>query len=168
METHPDAGLPRVAEFQAGDRPPGIARLGGQPSSTKPAPPAAAVRPLEGVRVLVVDDNADQLDILRDLLGHAGARVETARTAQEAFDAIQAALPDVLVSDLEMPHATGYALIRRIRATAKGKDLPALAMTAYFEDEHREKALAAGFTAWLSKPAMDSIVSVVARLANRR
>jgi CheY-like chemotaxis protein len=115
-----------------------------------------------------VDDNADQLNMLHDLLGHAGARVDLARTAQEAFDAFQAAPPDVLISDLAMPLATGYALIRRIRATALGKNLPALAITAYFEDEHREKALKAGFTAWLSKPAVDAIVSVVARLAGSR
>jgi CheY-like chemotaxis protein len=145
-----------------------LPRLGGP----RPAPAATTVlatgkRRLDGLRVVVVDDNADQLDILRDLLTHAGAQVEIARTAQEAFDAVQAAPPDVLVSDIAMPHATGYALIRRIRATRQGRDLPALAMTAYYEDEHREKALEAGFTAWLSKPAMEAIVSVVARLAGR-
>jgi CheY-like chemotaxis protein len=74
----------------------------------------------------------------------------------------------VLISDLAMPHATGYALIRRIRALRKGTDVPALAVTALYEDESRAKALQAGFNAWLAKPAMDAIVTVVARLAGER
>ena len=118
--------------------------------------------------MLVVDDNADQLDILRDVLGYSGAVVTTARSAQEAFDAFQADPPDVLISDLAMPHTTGYALMRRIRAQGKGTDVPSLAITAFFEDESRDKALQARFNAWLAKPALDAVVSVVARLAGER
>jgi CheY-like chemotaxis protein len=122
---------------------------------------------LQGARVLVVDDNPDQLEILRGLLGHAGAHVVVAHTAQEAFDSFQADPPDVVVSDLAMPGATGYNLMRRIRSARAGRDVPVIAITAFYEDEHREKALAAGFSAWLAKPASDAVISVVARLSGR-
>jgi len=123
--------------------------------------------PLQGVRVLVVDDNPDQLEILRGLLGHAGAHAVVAHTAQEAFDSFQADPPDVLVSDLAMPGATGYNLIRRIRNSRAGRDVPAIAITAFYEDEHRDKALEAGFSAWVAKPASDTVISVIARLTGR-
>ena len=121
---------------------------------------------LSGVRVLVVDDNADQLTILRGVLEHSGARVTVARSAQEAFDSFQADPPDVVLTDLAMPQATGYNLVSRIRRSRHGA-VPAVAITAHHEDEHREKALAFGFDEWLAKPAVDVVVSVVARLAGR-
>ena len=128
-----------------------------------PSPPPR----LQGVRVLVVDDNPDQLEILRGLLGHAGAHVVVAHTAQEAFDSFQADPPDVVVSDLAMPGVTGYNLVRRIRSARGGRNVPVIAITAFYEDEHREKALEAGFSAWLAKPASDTVISVVARLTGR-
>jgi CheY-like chemotaxis protein len=116
---------------------------------------------------LVVDDNVDHLTIMRDLLVHAGARVETAPTAQEAFDAFDADPHDVIISDLAMPQATGYNLIRRLRRSRRHNAVPVIAMTAHSADEHRDKALEAGFTEWLAKPATDSIVELVATLAKR-
>jgi CheY-like chemotaxis protein len=121
---------------------------------------------LTGVRVLVVDDNQDQLDIMHAILRHAGARVVTAQTAQEAFDSFQADPPDAILSDLAMP-VTGYALLRRIRSARAGRDIPVVAITAFYEDEHRDKALEAGFSAWLAKPALDTVVGVIARLIGR-
>ena len=125
-------------------------------------------RPLQGLRILVVDDDPDQLVILSGLLGHAGARVEVARTAQEAFDAFQSAPADVVVSDIAMPQTTGYNLVRRIRASPRGRTVPVVAITSFFEDEHFDKAMAAGFNAWLAKPASDTVVGVIARLTGRR
>ena len=119
------------------------------------------------VRVLVVDDNRDQLDILQTVLRRAGARVVTARTAQEAFDAFQADPPDVVLSDLAMPSVTGYMLIRRIRTARVGSDIPVVAITAFHESEHRQKAIDAGFNAWLAKPAVDTVVGVIARVLGR-
>jgi CheY-like chemotaxis protein len=125
-------------------------------------------KPLQGVRVLVVDDNPDQLEILRGLLGHAGALVSVAHAAQEAFDSFQADHPDVVVSDLAMPGITGYSLIRRIRASRAGQNVPVIAITAFYEDEHREKALAAGFTAWLAKPVANTVVGEIVRVMRRQ
>ena len=127
----------------------------------------APAQRLHGIRVLVVDDNADQLTIMRDVLAHAGASVETARSAQEAFDAFQGAPHDVVISDLAMPQATGYSLIRRIRKSPWYASIPAIAMTAYSEVEHRAKALDAGFNEWLAKPATAEVVDLVATLVGR-
>jgi CheY-like chemotaxis protein len=124
-------------------------------------------QPLVGIRVLVVDDNADHLEITRGLLQLAGARVETALTVQEAFDSFEADPHDIVVSDLAMPHATGYNFVRSLRKSRVYGAVPVIALTAFVEDEHREKALAAGFTDWLAKPATDTIVETVARLTGR-
>ena len=131
------------------------------PGATMPSPR------LTRVRVLVVDDNLDQLEIMRAVLRDAGAQVVTAQTAQEAFDSFQADPPDVVLSDLSMPVVTGYMLIRRIRSARAGRDVPVVAITAFYEDEHRQKALDAGFDAWLAKPALDTVVGVIARLIGR-
>jgi CheY-like chemotaxis protein len=127
----------------------------------------ATNRPLQGVRILVVDDNPDHLEIIRGVLTHAGARVDTAHTAQEGFDAFEAAPHDIVISDLAMPHATGYNLIRRIRRSSRTSAVPAIAMTAFHADEHRDKALAAGFDEWVAKPAIESIVALVGGLLRR-
>jgi CheY-like chemotaxis protein len=124
-------------------------------------------RRLQGIRILVVDDNPDQLEIMLGVLTHAGARVDTAHTAQEGFDSFEASPPDIVISDLAMPHATGYNLIRRIRRSSRSNAVPAIAMTAFLADEHRDKALAAGFDEWVAKPANESIVGLVASLLRR-
>jgi CheY-like chemotaxis protein len=128
----------------------------------------ALKRPLRGVRVLVVDDNLDHLDIMDALLRQAGAWVETARSAQEAFDRFQADPPAVVVSDLAMPEGTGYQLIRQIRTALVGNTTPVIAVTAFGDREIREKALAHGFDEWVAKPASDAIVRTVARVASAR
>ena len=123
---------------------------------------------LAGIRVLLVDDSEDQLDLLGTLFRRAGAEVATARTAQEAFDAFQASPPDIVISDISMPHGSGYNLIRMIRSSRKpGADVPAIAVTAYGLVEVPRKAMDAGFTDWLSKPASDTVVSTAAKLLRR-
>jgi CheY-like chemotaxis protein len=109
---------------------------------------------LEGVRVLVVDDDFDARELLKTVLGHRGATVLVAANASEAFDAIVAERPDVLVPDIAMPDEDGYTLIRRIRtlAAADGGGTPAIAVTAYTAATDRARALEAGFDRFLPKP----------------
>jgi CheY-like chemotaxis protein len=139
---------------------------------THVAPTAAAearARSLGGVRVLVVDDEADARELLAALLTHAGAEVCAVASVAEAFEALPRVTPHVIVSDIGMPGENGYSLLRRLRASAAEplSGVPALALTAYTRGEDRESALAAGFTAHLGKPVTpDALVAMVATLAD--
>jgi CheY-like chemotaxis protein len=148
------------------------------PPAAGPEPPSVppeSLRPplhhiLEGVRVLVVDDEADARDALVGLLERYGARVRTAGSVAEAIAALSQALPQVLISDLGLPAVDGYELIRRVRELpeASGGSLPALAVSAYVTEEHCKKAIATGFQRHLGKPvAPAELVIEVARLAGR-
>jgi CheY-like chemotaxis protein len=110
--------------------------------------------PLAGVRVLVVDDEADAREVLAALLAQRGAEVRAAASAADAIALVSEWRPDVLVSDIGMPGEDGFALIGRVRALgeAGGGWLPALALTAYASTEDARRALLAGFQHHLSKP----------------
>src|SRR5437879_3760312 len=126
--------------------------------------------PLAGIRVLVVDDDADTRDLITAVLGQSGADVLTAASAQEALDVLARARPDVLVSDLSMPGDDGYALLERVRALGLDRDgrVPAIALTAFARAEDRARALAVGFAVHVPKPVEPAaLVEVVARLASR-
>jgi CheY-like chemotaxis protein len=121
---------------------------------------------LEGVRVLVVDDDADSLKLAAVALEQYGARVTTARSGAEALEAMSTELPDVLVSDLGMPGLDGLQLMREIRSR-KGGSVPALALTAYAMVADAERTRAAGYTMHLSKPLDPRRLAVaVSRLAD--
>ncbi|MGB8931623.1 MAG: response regulator, partial [Anaeromyxobacteraceae bacterium] len=125
---------------------------------------------LGGVEVLVIDDDADSLDLVREALAQAGANVRGARSAREAIEALRQAVPAVLLSDIAMPDEDGYALIRRIRALSAeaGGKVRAAALTAFAFPEDKEQALRAGFDDFLAKPiAPWELVEAVARLAGR-
>ena len=125
---------------------------------------------LAGVRVLAVDDDADALALLKDVLEAAGAVVATAASASDALDAIGAFKPDVLVADIGMPDMDGFELIRRIRALddPKLRDVPAAALTAFARSEDRTKALQTGFEMHLAKPVdPGELVASVATLVRR-
>jgi len=125
---------------------------------------------LTGVRVLVVDDDADARDLVTAVLGQSGAEVVTASSTVEALDVLARARPNVLVSDLSMPGDDGYALLQRVRALGLDHDgwVPAVALTAFARAEDRARALAAGYAVHVSKPVEpDELVEVVARLASR-
>ena len=109
---------------------------------------------LDGCRVLVVDDEPESRDLLSRVLEHAGAQVATASSAMEAWAALQADAPDVLVSDIEMPGEDGYALMRRARALsdAPAGRLIAVAVTAHARPTDRVRALQAGYQWHLPKP----------------
>jgi len=138
------------------------------------AVPESAPRPrgprLDDVRVLVVEDDADARLWLKDSLESLGADVLIATSVQEAFETFERERPDVLVSDIRLPDADGYALLRRVRAAdaARGRHTPAVALTAYPRVEDRARALEAGFQMHVPKPvAPDDIASVIAALAGR-
>lgn len=104
--------------------------------------------------MLVVDDDEDARLLAAHLLGDAGAVVHTAASVQEALEATARDEFDVLVSDVGMPHRTGYDLIRALRSdgVAQHAVLPALAVTAYAREEDKRRALEAGFDGHLAKP----------------
>jgi CheY-like chemotaxis protein len=109
---------------------------------------------LGGARVLVVEDDPDTLETLMMLLEAHGARVAGALNATEALSALAPFHPDLLLSDIAMPGADGFALISRIRrrAPAEGGRVPALALSAHVYPEDQQRAIAAGFQAFLHKP----------------
>ena len=117
-----------------------------------PAPGADPLRPLAGVAILAVDDDADARELLRMAFQQAGAQVTLADSARAALAALEASAPDVLVSDIGMPDGTGYELLERVRAAENGSRLPAVALTAYARPEDRDRAIRAGFQLHVSKP----------------
>jgi PAS domain S-box-containing protein len=124
---------------------------------------------LDGLRVLVVDDEADAREFVIAVLSSYGIRARAVASAAEALEELEEFRPDVLLSDIRMPDGDGYSLIRQIRAleAKQGRHLPAAAMTAYF-DEDGEKAIAAGFEAHLHKLAQPANwIETVAALAEQ-
>jgi PAS domain S-box-containing protein len=109
---------------------------------------------IEGVRVLVVDDEIDGRALLKRILEESRAIVTAAESAEEAIELLQAGKFDVLVSDIGMPGEDGYSLIKRVRSlgAARGGDIPAIALTAYARSEDRIKAVTAGFQMHVAKP----------------
>lgn len=126
---------------------------------------------LDGVRVLLVDDDRDTLEMLDAVLSKCEAEVVTAASAAEALREIELRRPDVLVSDIGMPEADGYEFIKRVRAleAERGTDaIPALALTAYAKPEDRVQALTVGYQVHLSKPVEPAeFALVVANLVGR-
>ncbi|TMA56496.1 MAG: response regulator [Deltaproteobacteria bacterium] len=125
-----------------------------------------AAATLEGVRVLVVDDDPDARESVVTVLEQAGASVRAVASAADAVEALEREPSDVLLSDIAMPGVDGYTLLGRARARLRGRELPAAALTAYAGAEDRRRALAAGFQAHLAKPVDPAqLLSVVAELA---
>jgi signal transduction histidine kinase/ActR/RegA family two-component response regulator len=122
---------------------------------------------LQGVHVLVVDDEEDARVLLQTALSGYGADVSTAASVAEALTAIDRRPPHVLLSDIGMPNEDGYALIRRLRARAAdaGGMIPAVAITAYASPRDRHEAVASGYQAHIAKPfEPDDVARIVARL----
>ncbi len=122
---------------------------------------------LNGLRVLVVDDEPDARQLLTITLSHYGAKIMAVGLTFDALVALQEFHPDILVSDIGMPQEDGYTLIRKIRALSQeeGGQIPAIALTAYAQKKDRKQVLSAGFQIYLSKPVnATKLVSVVANL----
>jgi two-component system CheB/CheR fusion protein len=125
---------------------------------------------LDGLSVLVVDDEADVREALAGLLERHGARVRAAPAVVDALEAILEEVPDVLVSDIGMPGEDGYELMRKLRLlpAERGGRVPALAVSAYAREDDRRKSVSAGFQVHLSKPVPPAeLIAQVARLAGR-
>lgn len=139
-----------------------------QPGAARKASDAAPT--LDGVRVLVIDDDPNTLEMLSEALRTAGAEVREADSARRALDALAAATPDVIVSDIAMPGEDGLWLMHRIRQLpGDAGRTPAVALTALARKEDRARAMAAGFQVHLAKPVrIHDLQAVVATLAAER
>ncbi len=125
---------------------------------------------LNGLRVLVVDDDSDTLEILELMLKEYGAEIRAAASAAAALDTFLEWKPDVLVSDLGMPIENGLTLIGKIRGLSpeQGCDVPAAALTAYVREGDKQEAIAAGFQMHISKPVEQKMLAeTIAALAKR-
>ena len=139
----------------------------GDASEEKPA--AGDGISLRGVRVLLVEDDADARDLMGRMMRDRGAEVTLAASAAEAIHVFPALQPDVLVSDIGMPDEDGYSLIARIRTmpAGEGGQVPAVALTALARPEDRQRAIHAGYHVHLAKPVEASDLSAtIARLVN--
>jgi signal transduction histidine kinase len=142
----------------------------GEPGAriTRDSYPTAGCTRLDGLRVLVVDDEPDARELVGTMLAQAGAAVTVAGSSAEAWRALEGPVPDVLVSDIGMPGEDGHALVRRVRASPRLCRLPAVALTAYAGVEDARRAVRAGFHTHMPKPAEPTVLTaVVASLAGR-
>jgi two-component system, cell cycle response regulator DivK len=103
-------------------------------------------------RILIVEDKATSRELLRTVLEQQGYAVDEAGDGEEALRKVQEHLPDLVLMDLQMPMRNGYEVISAIRKDARLQEIPVVAVTANAMQGDREKALAAGFTGYLSKP----------------
>ena len=126
--------------------------------------------PLAGLRVCVVDDCRDLLEMLDVVLTQYGAAVKTATTASEAIEVLMHWMPDVLVSDISLEGEDGYALITRVRRmkAEQGGSTPAIALTGYTLAEHKERAISAGYQMFISKPVELSQLEAAIELVTGR
>jgi CheY-like chemotaxis protein/two-component sensor histidine kinase len=148
-------------------------RFAQHPSEVEGAASAAESQPvnelnLSGTRVLAIADHADACAAYARLLGRAGAEVRTAESVAAALAILSDWTPHVILCDIGMPGQDGYAFIQSLRArpAAKGRHIPALALTAFTRPEDRRRALEAGFDGYLTKPVnLHELTRKVAELA---
>ena len=145
--------LPRASETTSGGHP----RLDGRDGN------------IDGLKVLLVDDDADFAGMMERLLTEHRAEVSRARSANEALGLLEMFEPDLLLSDIGMPGMDGYEFIRLVRARGKSAaELPAAAVTAFASAEDRKRALLAGYQGYIAKPVDGSeLVALLASLAGR-
>ena len=132
--------------------------------------PSRLARVLTGAHVLVVDDDADTAELFATILAVSGADVLKATSAPEALQLFAAHTFDVVVTDVAMPRADGYWLLREIRQLedARARTIPVLAVTAYAREHFRRRVLAAGFVDHLEKPVDPEVLCrAVAQARNR-
>jgi NO-binding membrane sensor protein with MHYT domain/CheY-like chemotaxis protein/nitrogen-specific signal transduction histidine kinase len=126
---------------------------------------------LAGIKVLLVDDADDTLDVLQQILQHSGATTMAASNAGTALALLEREQPDVIVSDIGMPDIDGFELMRLIRrrAASAGGAIPAIALTAFTRQDDRNKAMQAGFNDYLAKPVEPgSLVAHIAQAVGER
>jgi PAS domain S-box-containing protein len=124
---------------------------------------------LDGVRVLIVDDEHDTRDLLVTVLTQSGAQVNAIATVAEALEILRLKELDLLISDIQMPNEDGYSLIRKVRASEKGqaRKIPAIALTAHARASDRLRALSAGYQLHMAKPVEPAeLVMAIANLTH--
>jgi signal transduction histidine kinase/CheY-like chemotaxis protein len=125
---------------------------------------------LDGLRVLLVDDESETREIISTVVERTGAEVKSCTSAREALSTLVEWRPHVILSDIAMPDEDGYSFINRVRSLGDndGGNTPAAALTAYARDEDRKQALAAGYQMHIAKPiAAGQLVVMIAKLAGR-
>jgi CheY-like chemotaxis protein len=150
------------------DAKPIVAERASKDSAQNPAALHDADLPkLSGSRVLVIDDQAFTRDVISAMLRRADADVHGVASAREGLREIKTLSPDVVVCDLAMPEEDGFSFLRALRALpAPWQRTPVIALTAFGRPEDRQRALAAGFDAYLKKPVeAEEILSTVRDLA---
>lgn len=157
---------PEPPSFESGNEPETRLDFFGTDQQTIPE----GSRPLEGARLLVIDDDPDSREMLNAALTAYGGEVRTCKSSAEALKTVQEWMPDLLVSDIGMPGDDGYTLIKHIRELPadRGGSIPALALTGYATLEDHHRALAAGYQMHLAKPAeLRRLAVIVTRLLGR-
>jgi signal transduction histidine kinase/ActR/RegA family two-component response regulator len=140
------------------------------PAARDLLPPDAITDRLDGLTILVVDDEPDTRELLKQGLEYCGAKVRVAGSAVDALNEIKRGVPDILISDIGMPGSDGYELIRQVRGlpSAGGGKIAAIALTAYTRVEDRLQALRAGYDMHVPKPVeLAELVAVAASVARR-
>ncbi|MBD1873549.1 PAS domain-containing protein [Nodosilinea sp. FACHB-131] len=131
--------------------------------------PPLAQGSLQNIHVLIVEDDADNRDLITTTLQQFGARVTALSSAAAAITALSEMKPDILVSDIGMPGMDGYMLMQQIRAATHNQLIPAIALTSYTSAMDQQKVLAAGFQKHLSKPMESAqLVEAIAALVQHR
>jgi signal transduction histidine kinase/DNA-binding response OmpR family regulator len=133
--------------------------------------PAGFSKLLKGLRILVVDDEADSRDLVTAILTRCGGKVRCCESAAEALETFREWKPDLLVSDIGMPNEDGYELIKKLRKLRlkRAKEIPVVALTAYATDDDRERTLSAGFQVHVAKPIEpEALVRSIAGAAGRK
>jgi signal transduction histidine kinase/ActR/RegA family two-component response regulator len=140
------------------------------PAQSDTPPPIEYPDNLAGLKVLVVDDEADTLEMIKVLLGQCGAKVTTANSSAEALKALERMRPDVIISDIGMPIEDGFQFMQKVRQLPpeKGGKIPAVALTAYARAEDRLRVLRSGYQMHISKPVeLAELVAVVANVGGQ-
>ena len=122
---------------------------------------------LRGAHVLVVDDDADNCEMLVTILAGSGASVATAGSSAEALSVLEKERPQLLITDIGLPDEDGYALLARVRSlpVSRGGGIPAIALTGYGSEDDRAQSRKHGFQAHLTKPVqLEDMVAMVARV----
>ena len=158
---------PAAADRPAADEGPPAIEPG---SKTPPEDRADRLPSLEGLRILVVDDEPDARSLVVEILTRRGATVRSCPSASEGRSVLEEWTPDVLVSDIGLPEESGYTFIRTVRALGpeRGGDVPAIALTGYARLANRLEALSAGYDLHIAKPVEPSeLILMVASVAGR-
>ena len=129
------------------------------------------LRLLSGIKVLIIDDKPEGLDVTKFMLSFYQAEVIACLSAAEGLEQLQAHRPDVIVCDINMPQVNGYQFIEAVRnlPSDKGRDTPAVALSVLSKDEAQTKAIKAGFQGYLCKPVrLVTLIKTIAGVAGNQ